>query len=311
MFRRHDRSGAGSSPLVKLLPDADVEPALRGATRRLGRWTAWLAVLASPLLTIAGLIVLQPAGAPTMRDGGAPAPSSSPAGWAEMYVRSWLSATRDDPADLETFYPSGMKSQRAVGTQVPLDTAVISAVSPAPGVWSVVVVADVLVLQPDGKRAATLLCAQVAMSGTEAAYVAAALPTPVACPGTGGAVELAYDEVADPGGPVGQSVAGFLAAYLAGQGQLDRFVSPGASLALPRPAPYTAVQVTEVRTHEKFEPGQAARPVDGTVIRSFTHAWGWDATGQSTPVDYALTLVARAGRWEINRIDPAPLLAGR
>ncbi|WP_206796268.1 conjugal transfer protein [Amycolatopsis sp. MtRt-6] len=296
---------------MKLLPDADVEPALRGATRRAGRWAAWLAVLASPLLTIAGLIVLQPAGAPSMRDGGALASSTSPEGWAEMYVRSWLSATRDDPADLETFYPPGMKSQRAVGTQVPVDTAVISAVSTAPGTWSIVVVADVLVLQPDGKRAAMLLCAQVAMIGTDAAFVAAALPTPVACPGTGGAVVLAYDEVADPGGPVGQSVAGFLAAYLAGQGQLDRFVSPGASLALPRPAPYMAVQVTEVRTREKFEPGQAARPVDGTVIHSFTHAWGWDATGQSTPVDYALTLVARAGRWEINRIDPAPLLAGR
>lgn len=272
MIRRHDRGGAGSSPLVKLVPDADVEPALRGATRRVGQWMAWLAVLASPLLTIVGLVVLQPAGAPSMRDGGAPAPSTSPQGWAEMYVRSWLSATRDDPAGLEAFYPPGMKSQRAVGTQVPVDTAVISVVSPGPGVWSVVVVADVLVLQPDGKRTPTLLCVQVAMTGTDAAYVAAALPAPVACPGTGGAVELVYDEVADPGGPVGQSVTGFLAAYLAGQSQLDRFVSPGASLALPRPAPYAAVQVTEVRTHEKFEPGQAARPVDGTVVHSFTHA---------------------------------------
>ncbi|MFG1646703.1 hypothetical protein ACGFMK_41055 [Amycolatopsis sp. NPDC049252] len=109
-----------------------------------------------------------------------------------------------------------------------------------------------------------------------------ALPMPVVCPGTGSAIVLAYDEVADPSGPVGQSGTGLLAAYLAGQSQLERFVSPGASLVLPRPAPYAAVQVTEVRTHEKVEPGQAARPVD-----------------------YALTLVARAG------IEPAPLLAAR
>lgn len=311
MIRRRGRGGAGSSPLVKLLPDADTERTLRGATRRAGRWVAWLVVLASPLLTIAGLVVLQPAGAPSMRDDGAPAPSATPAGWAEMYVRAWLTASRDDPAGLEAFYPGGVKSQRAVGTQVPIDTAVISAVSTAPRVWSVVVVADVLVLQSDGKRAATLLCAQVAMTGTDAAYVAAALPSPVACPGTVGAVVLAYDDVADPVGPIGQSITGFLAAYLTGQGQLDRFVSPGASLALPRAAPFAAVRVAEVRTHEKFEPGQAARPVDGTVVRSLTRAWGWDATGQSTPVDYALTLVARAGRWEINRIDPAPLIAGR
>ncbi len=309
MRGRRDRPRRGA--LAELLPDADAETAIRGATRRVSRLAAWLTVLASPLLTIAGLVVLQPAGAPPMRDGGAPAPSSSPEGWAEMYVRAWLSATRDDSAQLEVFYPPGMKSQRAAGTQIPVDTAVVSATSQASGVWSVVVVADVLALQPDGKRAASLLCAQVAMAGTGDAYVATSLPSPVACPGTLGAAVLAYDEVADPVGPIGQSIAGFLGAYLAGQGQLDRFVSPGASLGLPKPAPFAAVQVAEVRTHEEFEPGQAARPVDGTVIHSITHAWGWDATGQNTPVDYALTLVARAGRWEINRIDPAPLIAGR
>ncbi|MEV6644486.1 conjugal transfer protein [Amycolatopsis sp. NPDC051371] len=309
MLGRRGRTSRGV--LAELLPDAEAESAIRGASRRAGRVAAWLAVLASPLLTITGLIVLQPAGAPPMRDGGAPAPSASPEGWAEMYVRSWLSATRGDSAGLEVFYPPGMKSQRAAGTQVPVDTAVVSATSPTAGIWSVVVVADVLVLEPGGKRAASLLCTQVAMAGTGDTYVATSLPSPVACPGTLGAAALAYDEVADPAGPVGQSVAGFLAAYLAGQGQLDRFVSPGASLDLPRPAPFAAVQLAEVRTHEKFEPGQAARPPDGTTVRSLVRASAWDATGQSTPVDYALTLVARAGRWEINRIDPAPLIAGR
>lgn len=311
MIRRRGRGGAGSNVLAKLLPDADGEAALRGVTRRVGKLVAWLAVLASPLLTVGALVVLRPAGAPPMRDGGAPALSAVPDGWAEMYVRSWLSATRDDAARLDAFYPPGAKSRRAVGTQVPVDTAVISVVSPAPRVWSVVVVADVLVIQPDGKRTATLLCAQVAMTGTHSGYVATALPSPVACPSAGGVAALAYDEGTDPRGPVGQSISGFLAAYLTGQGQLDRFVSPGASMAPPRPAPYAAVQVAEVRTHEKFEPGQAARPVDGAVVHSFTHAWGWDATGQTTPVDYALTLVARAGRWEITSIDPAPLIADR
>ncbi len=309
MLGRRGRTSGGA--LAELLPGAEAESAIRGATRRAGRVAAWLAVLAGPLLTIAGLVVLQPAGAPSMRDGGAPAPLAAPEGWAEMYVRGWLAATRDDAAGLETFYPPGMKSQRAAGTQVPVDTAVVSATSPTPGTWSVVVVADVLVLQPDGKRAASLLCAQVAMAGTGDTYVATSLPSPVACPGTLSAAALAYDEVADPAGPIGQSVTGFLAAYLAGQGQLDRFVSPGASLGLPKPVPFAAVQLTEVRTHEKFEPGQAARPPDGTAVHSLVRASAWDATGQSTPVDYALTLVARAGRWEINRIDPAPLIAGR
>jgi hypothetical protein len=59
--------------------------------------------------------------------------------------------------------------------------------------------------------------------------------------------------------------------------------SPGASLGLPRPALFAAVQLAEVRTHEKFEPGQAARPPDGTAVRSLVRALAWDATGQSTP----------------------------
>lgn len=311
MIRLRSRGGADRNPLAKMLPDADTEAALRCATRRGGRTVAWLAVLASPLLTVAGLVALRPAGAPPMRDGGAPASSATPEGWAEMYVRSWLSATRDDSAGLETFFPAGAKLQRASGTQVPVDTAVVSAVSPSPASWSVVVDADVLVLQPDGRRRTSLLCAQVAMAGTDGAYVATALPSPVACPGTLGAVALAYAEVADPAGPIGQSIAGFLAAYLAGQGQLDRFVSPGASLAPPLPPPFAAVQPVELRTHEKFEPGQAARPTDGTAVHVLVRAGAFDATGQNTPVDYALTLVARAGRWEINRIDPAPLRAGR
>ncbi|MGW4524967.1 conjugal transfer protein [Amycolatopsis sp. NPDC004378] len=293
-----------------LLPDAETEAALRGVTRRGGRLLAWLAVLASPLLTVAGLVVLQPAGAPPMRDGGAPAPSVGPEGWAEMYVRAWLSATRDDTAGIETFYPAGTKQLREPGSQVPIDTAVVSSVSPAGGVWSVVVVADVLTLQPDGKRKAALLCAQATMVGADGSWVAAALPTPVACPGAHGSAALAYDEVADPEGSIVQSVSGFLAAHLAGQGQLDRFVSPGASLAPLLPPPFAAVRISEVRTHEKFEPGQAARPLDGTVVHVLVHAEAFDATGQTTPVDYALTLVARAGRWEINRIDPAPLIAG-
>ncbi|MEQ0558433.1 conjugal transfer protein [Amycolatopsis sp. NEAU-NG30] len=311
MIRCRGRAAGGRNPVATLLPDADVEPAMRGVARRAARVAAWLAVLASPVLTIAGLVVLQPAGAPPLRDGGALASSAAPEGWAAMYVRSWLSATRDDLAGLETFYPRGAKPQRATGTQVPIDTAVVSAVSPGPGMWSVVVVADVLVLQPDGTRTARLLCAQVAMAGTEGAYSATALPSPVACPRTGSAAALAYDEPGEPAGPIGQSVIGFLGAYLAGQGQLERFVSPGASLAPPQPAPFAAVQLVELRTHEKFEPGQAARPLDGTVVHVLVHAAAVDATGQSTPVDYALTLVARAGRWEINRIDPAPLLAGR
>ncbi|SDZ32490.1 Conjugative transposon protein TcpC [Amycolatopsis xylanica] len=271
MRRRRSRgetSETGSRPLSRLVPDADVEPALRSVARRGGRLAAWSVVLASPLVTLLALILLRPT--PSAAPSADERSERDPRGWAEMYVRAWLSVSRDDPASLETFYPPGMKSQRAVGSQVPVDLATLTATSPSTGVWSVVVAVNLLTQQPEGKRIAKLVCVQVSMLESPAepgAYVAAALPSPVACPATLGSADLAYPETAELTGPIGQSVLGFLTAYLAGQGSLDRYTAPGTSLAPTAPAPYVAVQLSSLRTHEKFEPGQAARPLDGTATR--------------------------------------------
>ncbi|WP_216216857.1 conjugal transfer protein [Amycolatopsis aidingensis] len=297
------------------VPDAPVESLVRSVTRRGGTVLAWTVVLASPLVTLAALLLLRPtdAGAPSTQ--AAEQGYEAPGGWAEMYVRAWLSASREDAAGVEAFYPAGVRSTRARGTQVPVDTVTVSATAPSPGVWSVVVAVNVLTRQPDSHHVAAVSCVQVSLleqhpaDEVRRAYVAAALPALVACPATLPAAELAYPESAEVGGPIGQSVAGFLAAYVAGQGAVDRFVAPGAPLAAVTPAPYRAVRVEEVRTHETFEPGQAARPPDGTETRVLARAWGRDAAGEDTPLDYALTLRARAGRWEVRQIDPAPLSA--
>ncbi|MFD8493333.1 hypothetical protein [Amycolatopsis sp. NPDC059657] len=320
-MRRRDRQGETyetareprSHAVSRLIPDARIETALRAATRRGGRLLAWAVVLASPLVTLAVLVLLRPTTHSESPDGTARLEQPDPRGWAEMYVRAWLSASRDDSAGLETFYPPGMKTQRMPGTQVPVDTSTIAVTSPSAGVWSVVVAVNLLTQPPEGKHIARLACVQVSMLGQlvsgAATYVAAALPSPVTCPATMAAVELNYPETAEITGPIGQSVLGFLAAYLAGQGGLDRYITPGASLAPVVPAAYATVQLSVLKTHEAFEPGQAARPPDGTEIHVLARASGYDATGQVTVLDYALTLAARAGRWEVRRIDPAPQLA--
>ena len=295
---------------AKLLPDAAVETALRAMGRRGGRVLAWLIVVASPVVMLGGLVLLRPS-VPDARPQEVQEGALEPAGWAEMYVRSWLSASRTDSAGIEAFYPPGMKTQRGVGTQVPVDVAALAVNSPTPGTWSITLAVNVLTQQPDGKHAAKVMCVQVGLAeGADAhAYVAMALPAPVTCPATLAGAGLAYLATAELDGPIGQSVSGFLSAYLTGSGDLDRYVAPGAGLAPVTPSPYSAVQLVELRTHEQFEPGQAARPLDRTETRVLARAWGYDATGESTVVDYALTLAARAGRWEVSRIDPSPLLA--
>ena len=311
-FRRRRASLAADG----LLPDAAVESALRAAGRRGGRVLAWLVVVASPLVMLAGLIVLRPS-TPTSGDPRVQAVQSSPQGWAEMYVRAWLSASRSDSAGLEAFYPPGMKTQRAVGTQVPVDTATLSTSSPAPGIWSIAVAVTMLTQQPDGKHQSRVTCVQVSVAEAESevvgpggrAYVAVALPAPVTCPATLAAADLAYPETAELDGPIGQSVLGFLSAYLTGHGDLNRYTAPDTGLAPVSPSLYAAVQLVELCTHERFEPGQAARPLDRAQTHVMARAWGYDSTGEFTVIDYALTLTARAGRWEVSQIDPAPLLA--
>ncbi len=172
------------------------------------------------------------------------------------------------------------------------------------------VAANILVQQPEGRHRARLACAEVSLVGGAEGYVAASLPAPVACPRTLAAVDLDYPETAELNGPIGQSVHGFLAAYLVGRGELNRYIAPGASIDAIVPPLYAEVQLLELRTHEPFEPGQAARPLDGTEVHTTARAWGYDALGQVTTIDYAFTLVARAGRWEVSGIDPIPLLAG-
>ncbi|WP_236725299.1 conjugal transfer protein [Amycolatopsis orientalis] len=292
------------------IPDARLESIVHTAARRIGRVLGWCVIIASPLAVIVGLVVLRPSPPPEAPQSERLLKADEPQGWAEMYVRSWLSAHRGDSAGLEAFYPAGMKSTRAVGTQIPVDTSTLSVWSPRLGAWSVMVAADVLVQQPDGKHRARLVCAEASLVGNGEGYVATSLPTPVACPRTLAAVELDYPETAEPNGPIGQSVHGFLLAYLVGRGELNRYVAPGTNIGAIVPPLYAEVQLLELRTHEPFEPGQAARPLDGTEVHATARAWGYDGLGQVTTIDYALTLVARAGRWEISRIDPVPLPAG-
>lgn len=182
------------NPIARMIPDARLDSVFRGLTRRFGRMLGWCVIIASPLAVIVGMAVLQPRTSPELSPAAESFGDVQPQGWAEMYVRSWLSSSRDDTAGLEAFYPAGMKSTRALGTQISVDTSTLSVVSPRPGSWTVIVAANMLVQQPDGKHRARLACAQVSLVGGRQGYVAASLPTPVACPSTLAAPELGYAE---------------------------------------------------------------------------------------------------------------------
>lgn len=137
------------------------------------------------------------------------------------------------------------------------------------------------------------------------------MPSEVAAPERIKAPGLVYGPMrhALPADPRTQAVTEFLTAYLTGVGELDRYLAPGTHLAPVAPAPYTGIAVDTLAIEgEKGTEPVTSVPDDGSTLRLLValRATGHDEV--RVPLTYALTLKARAGRWEIGSLDGAPHL---
>nr|BFF19742.1 hypothetical protein GCM10025730_32630 [Promicromonospora thailandica] len=96
-------------------------------------------------------------------------------------------------------------------------------------------------------------------------------------------------------------MAGFLAAMVAGDGEITRYLRPGTAVSAITPAPYAAVAVTGIKgSHEVAED-----PADNEGTHALTTVELTRLDGQKTTSQYVLTLVARDGRWEVAGVEPA------
>lgn len=144
----------------------------------------------------------------------------------------------------------------------------------------------------------------VQVHGTK--LTATGLPAPVAGPATStDSPNLGYGTQLPTTDKAGQTVTLFLAAYLSGQGATEPYVSPASTINAIKPAPFT--QVTPVSYTADQAP--ASSPADGDQVQVLATVTLQNAVGQSLTASYALELRARAGRWEIRAIQPAPVLA--
>ncbi|MCX4448388.1 conjugal transfer protein [Streptomyces sp. NPDC087866] len=148
-------------------------------------------------------------------------------------------------------------------------------------------------------------------TGPTALYAATSLPAEVNAPAsaTHGGLVYGADRSAH-GGPVSDTISRFFAAYLTGQGELDRYVSPGLQVAAIVPAPYQSTLVTGLRDDQDKPAGEAEEdtvPADGTTRRVLV-SLSATAGGQDYLLTYALTLNTRDGRWEVAAVETAPAL---
>lgn len=135
-------------------------------------------------------------------------------------------------------------------------------------------------------------------------------PSPVAGPVKAPKVQLGYRDQVSLDSTLGASVSQFLTALLAGQGDLTRYTTPGMKIRAVSPAPYSSVELANLVTSEDLGDGLDA-PAEGRTVRALVTANAIDGAGGAVTVQYPLTLKARAGRWEIAKIDRTAYVPGQ
>ncbi|WP_170127494.1 conjugal transfer protein [Kineococcus rhizosphaerae] len=131
---------------------------------------------------------------------------------------------------------------------------------------------------------------------------ALSLPGPVSAPVAGEGPESIYQDGLPLTGAVGSSVQAFLSAYLTDQGDVTRLLSPKAvGIFAVRPAAYTAAQLRILKADRRDVENK--QPTDGEHVQVLATALLTGLDTQTRSAQFALTLTARDGRWEINQVQ--------
>ncbi|MGC5173049.1 conjugal transfer protein [Microbacterium sp. DT81.1] len=224
------------------------------------------------------------------------------------FVAAWLSATRDDQGTLATYINPAAIGQLSATPWKYRDLAVVSvAKTDESDLMSVVVAANVEEFDMESESGLTFWPRRyfaVTVRVTDAGLSVVGLPAPVAAPAKEeSAVRLAYGQTVLQTSSARQTVEAFLSAYLAGSGDVSRYVSPGSEISPITPAPYMTLTVSDVKSD--VEPSDT--PHTGSVVHVLATAEVTSASDQRLTTTYALTLTARDGRWETTSVDIAPL----
>lgn len=340
--KRHSHNHRRTTPPVPLGPvydgaDDDPEtagadlPGWHGSPAGLGLATRtvtvalWCAVIAGPLLALAafahggGSANAADEAAPDIRSG------TAPAGVASLYVAAWLSAGSGTEETVRAYYPQLGSLPDEPNRHSATRLVPVSVVEVSPGYWSVTVAAQVATRTERGWVDTGVHYYRVpirVLGGPEAGgegrpggptgYVATGLPAEVGAPAGLEPVQVDYPRhrSADSADPVADSVGRFLAAYLLGEGELTRYVSPGSALSPISPPPYTELVLRDLYTDESNAGDRGGGPDrDGTRLAVLAMVDATDRYKTTRQLGYALTLTSRDGRWEVSTLDPAPALA--
>ena len=294
------------------------------------RWGAWSLLLLGVLMSAAAHLRLSsqpPRTAPTPAQAApASAEAVGPGGFAVLYVAAYVEAGRGTEASLARFFPNmrNISLEAKPGAQHADQLAAVQVKDVSDGYWSVTVAANITASpsarddESDKEQAkekeedetGVLRYFQVPLRSTDGdGFAATTLPAEVGAPEAGDGIELDYGTPV-PGDDKDETVttiARFFSAYLAGAGELDRYLAPRTALDPVSPAPYTQVEVAQLaELNGDYRRNLPAS--DGARRQLLVDLWAAAPDRQLRPLTYALTLTARDGRWEIAALNAAPVL---
>lgn len=321
ILRRHTGSDDDTLGPEEQSPEAAefIARANGTSTQRLMTHAARAAVIAALVSGPLGLYLAAGSSAPPQVVSPPPVSAVDTAGQfaasdlAQQFVSAWLTTHRGDEGSLQRFVDvdAGNGTLPAQALYKSADTHIagvreVSSRADGADTYAVTVSAEVT---PAGADTATRRYFQVPVVVSDKGVRAMAMPAAVPAPSTGLTINLDYSNQLSSNAAIVTAAQGFLSAMLTGDGDVTRFTSPGTNLGAITPAPYTSISVTGARTQKSLG-DSADTPADGQRARLLlTISQQPPGTASSTDAltgTYALTMVARAGRWEVNALDPTP-----
>lgn len=229
--------------------------------------------------------------------------------YGAAFVAAWLSATRDEPGNLSEYVSESAIRQLSAEPWRYRDLMPVS-VDPGEGsdVVSVVVAANVEEYDMTSDDGQSTIWPRryfaVAVRAGEAGLGVVGLPAPITAPErVTDPLRLVYGQAVTSTSTARATVEAFLNAFLAGSGDITRYVTPGAEIAAITPAPYATLTVTDVKSDVEADDA----PRTGAILHVLAVAEVQSPSGQQLTTTYALSLTARDGRWEMTSVDLAPL----
>ncbi|MFI9772066.1 conjugal transfer protein [Streptomyces sp. NPDC052415] len=278
---------------------------------RLSRAAVWSVIAAGPIAlcvavasTPTTVAAAPPAKPTTVRTATSP---TDPSGYAQVFLSAWLRSSTDDVSSAQARLAQSMAPDvelpdpAADAQSTPQSVTAVRSAQRADDAWSVTVAAQ----YSDG--AVRYYVVPVTADRAGASFTVTGAPGVVAGPARAEAPASPYG-VRVPEGDLSASIGEFLAAYLAGAGEVDRYLAPWVSLSPVSPAPYAAIAVQHVSAVEEAAAAEAV-PADGTKVRVLAHVEARNAGGR-WPLAYELALTARSGRWEVAALASGTALDG-